>query len=66
LTIDDSLKLIISNVILIGGATEISKDESEQINEIVSGRKINCWSQNDFILKYFYYYTSGDDKLSSM
>ena len=46
---------IINNVMFIAGATHIEQMKWNNIfNEVVNGRIINCYSKNDFVLKYLF------------
>ena len=52
LTIENN---IINNVMFIAGATHIQQMKWNNIfNEVVNGRIINCYSKNDYVLKYLF------------
>jgi hypothetical protein len=45
---------VISNVIFIGGATQFKDSFNDDLNKVVCGRVINCFSKNDIILSSVY------------
>ena len=46
---------IINNVMFIAGATHIEQMKWNNIfNEVINGRIINCYSKNDYVLKYLF------------
>eukprot|EP01084_Bolivina_argentea_P178754 308957_1 len=48
------LSSIIENVIILGGPCTCDSDEWSEIRKIVSDRIINCYSVNDWVLKFVY------------
>ena len=57
---------IINNVVFIAGATRIKKSKFNDIfNEVIRGRIINIYSNQDFILKYLYKLSIEKDAIGS-
>ena len=57
---------IINNVVSIAGATRIKKSKFNDIfNEVIRGRIINIYSNQDFILKYLYKLSIEKDAIGS-
>ena len=57
---------IINNVVFIAGATRIKKSKFNDIfNDVIRGRIINIYSNQDFILKYLYKLSIEKDAIGS-
>jgi hypothetical protein len=45
---------IVSEVILLGGAFSASEDRWQSVRSVVSGRLVNAYCKNDYVLRYLY------------
>ena len=59
---------IINNVIFFGGATTFKNNKTrwnQIFKRLISGRIVNCYSEEDYVLKYLYQGSEGKQAIGS-